>query len=147
MFLHRVLSGNVIRMRSASLIGLVIVDVWMQCRDCHVIHFAETGFPRVPTKLPNHIVSPNTGKRETVRETSLSTCAGRVLHSAGSVEVPYVKRCGICDLCHMPVGGHNTNCKRTYCTFSDCNFRSNLCPTSDRRTWNFRSLSIMQKIR
>ena len=45
-------------MRSASLVRLVTVDVWVQCHDCHMIHFAETGFPRVPAKLPNLIVSP-----------------------------------------------------------------------------------------
>ena len=100
-------------MRSASLVRLVIVDVWVQCRDCHVIHFAETGFPRVPTDLRNLIVSPNTGKRETVRETSLNTCAGRVLYSAGSVKVPYTKRCDICDLCHMPMGGTTLNVNAT----------------------------------
>lgn len=116
-------------MRSASLVGLVIVDVWVQCRDCHMIHFAETGFPRVPTKLRNLIVSANTGKRKRVSETSLSTCAGRVLHSDGSVKVPYIKRCGIFDLCHMPVG----DTALTVSTFSDYNFRPNLCPTSDRR--------------
>jgi hypothetical protein len=92
-------------MRLASLVRLVIVDVWVQCRKCHVIHFAETGFPRVPTKLRNLTVSPNTAKRETVSQTSLNTCAGRVLHSAGSVKVLYIKRCGLCDLCNMLVGG------------------------------------------
>ena len=143
MFLPRVLSGNVISVRSASLVRLVTVDVWVQCQDCHVIHFAETGFLRVSTKLRNLIVSPNTGIRETVTETSLNTCAGRLLHSAESVKVPYIKRFGICDLC----GDTNTICKRTYCAFSDSNFRSNLCPTSDRCTWNFRPLFIMQQIR
>jgi hypothetical protein len=105
MFLPRVLCGNVIPMWSASLVRLVIVDMWVQCQGRHMIHFAETGFPRVPTKLRNLIVNPNTGKRETVSETSLSTCAGRVMHSAGSVKVPNIKSCGICDLCHMPAGG------------------------------------------
>ena len=92
-------------MWSASLVRLATVDVWVQCRDCHVIHFAETGFPRVATKLPNLIVSPNTGKGETMSESSQSTCAGTLLHSAGSVKVPNIKHFGVCDLCHMPVGG------------------------------------------
>ena len=130
-------------MWSASMGRLVTVDVWVQCRDCHVILFAETGFPRVPTKLPNLIVSQNTGKRETVSETSQSTCAERVQHSAASVRVPYIKRRGVCDLCHMPVGG-TTLTVSAPTAHSVTNFLSKLCPTSDRRTWKFRSPCIMQ---
>lgn len=105
-------------MRSASLVRLVIVDVWLQCQYCHVICFAETGFPRVQTMLPNLIVSPNTGKREAVTETSQSTPAGRVLHFAGSVKAPYIQRCGIRDPLSHALGSQNTSCKVTYCTFS-----------------------------
>jgi len=102
MFLPRVLSCNVIRVRSASLVRLVTVDVWIQCRGCHLIHFAETGFPRVPAKLPNLIVSPNTGKRESVRNVP-EHIGGKSAALCWKCQSPVHK--SICDLCYMPLGG------------------------------------------